>query len=642
MSDSILTKKGDPAEGLSQHERNRLAELYEYDILDSDPDENYTSLAELAARIYDMPVAQINFIDRDRQWSKISLGVEMDNIPRDISMCNRTIQQDQFLLAPDASKDDRLNDIPFVTDDPNVRFYAGVAIKGEKGYNIGSMCIVDLKPRDLTEDDLETLRILASEVEARLNLHRRNKQLRESNEKLSETATFLNNSTDLMFRIDPDIYQIIDINPEVKQVLGYDREEIKDSPLSKFAPGNHFFDQLNEWAELEYRGIFRFDTCLKNKAGDKVWFQIQISEKQGTWYATARNINERKIIEELHNDTLKILKNAQRIASVGHWEWYPRENRLLWSEELHNIMDTDPDQFEVTIDSFLDLVHPEDRHVLDSAMKRIVGGGNIQPYEHRCILHDGTVKHVMERGEIVRNENGEAIKVSGILQDITVSKEAEKQLLENLREKELMLSEIHHRVKNVIAIISGMLQLEQFKSSEAESNILDPIISRIRSMALVHENLYQTDSFSYVPIGDLLKELVDIALNSEFQNKAPSIIVETNPVTININQAVPFALTINHLIFNTLSSSQSSSVIQLEEENSLVKLVIKSEGCENMSKLMSKDSDSENMSAQIFKSMLSQLKAEYDVQSTDTDDVLTIRFQKSDNSGSSAASFFHN
>ncbi len=641
MSDTTLMKTDLLPEGLSDHEKKRLLELYEYDILDTDPDENYTSLAELAARIYDMPVAQINFIDKDRQWSKVSLGVEMENLPLEMSFCNRTIQQDQFLLAPNATEDDRINDIPFVKDDPNVRFYAGVAIKGEKGYNIGTMCIVDLKPRDISEEDLETLRILASEVEARLNLHRRNRELKESNEKLSETATFLNNSTDLMFRIDPKIYKIIDINPEVREVLGYDRDEIAGVPLSKLAPGNQFLEQLNSWACMDYKGIFRFENCLKKKDGEKVWFQVQISEKNGMWYATARNINEKKVIEELHNDTLNILKNAQRIASVGHWEWLPKENKLIWSDELHQILGTDPDNFEVTIDSFLELVYPDDRYILDQAMQRIIGGGDVEPYEHRCVLPDGSIKHVMERGEVTRNENGEPVRVSGILQDVTASKEAETKLMENLKEKELMLSEIHHRVKNVIAMISGMLQLEQFKSNDVETSILDSIISRVQSMALVHENLYQCDSFSYVPIGELLKELVEIAMNSEYHKEVPNIIVETSPVSININQAIPFALTVNHLIFNSLSNSRASSVISISESGESVQLQVKSQGNSSLKSLRQNGND-EDMTTRIFQSMIQQLKAEYRVDSTGTDDILEIRFDKSDNFGSSAANFFHN
>lgn len=192
-----------------------------------------------------------------------------------------------------------------------------------------------------------------------------------------------------------------------------DRDEIAGAPLSKLAPGNEFLKQLNSWAAMDYKGIFRFENCLKKRDGEKVWFQIQISEKKGIWYATARDINERKVIEKLHNDTLNILKNAQRIASVGHWEWLPKENKLTWSEELHQIMGTDPKHFDVTVDSFLELVHPDDRYIPEEAMQRIIGGGDIELYEHRCVSSNGTIKHVMERGEVTRDENGEPIRVSG-------------------------------------------------------------------------------------------------------------------------------------------------------------------------------------------------------------------------------------
>lgn len=621
---------------LSEHERNRLAQLYEYDILDTARDEDFDSLARLAARICDVPVAQINFIDKDRQWSKSSIGVEMENLPLEISFCNHTIRQEQYLVIPDMVEDDRFKNSPFVSEDPHARFYAGFAIKGDGGYNIGSLCVVDLKPRELTDEEFETLNILKDEVEARLNLRKKNKELEVKNEKLIQTTTFLNNSADLMFRIDPVVYQITDINKEVSGVLGFEQRQMTGQPLSALAPDQSFFRKLNSWSKGDRSELFSTETKFAHKSGKPVWFQVGVSEREGLWYATARNINERKKIEEAHNETLKILQNAQRIAKVGNWEWIPETGELTWSDEIHRIMGTDPASFDVSVDSFLDLIHPEDRHILENAMQRILGGGDIEPYEHRCVLGDGTIKVVTERGEVIRDGNGGLVKVTGILQDITAIKQTEQKLLEMLHEKEIMLGEIHHRVKNNIALMSSMLQLEQFNAPTGdESQLIGNILSRIQSIALVHENLYQSDSFSYVPFGELLTSLADIAVESAGSQNRPHVGVESENVNLNINQAIPFALAVNNLLYNLLCHTPSPVSIRLTEDSSSLHMQMNVETGSN-----GKTTIADHLNNQILDTLIEQLDADLNIRQNGTGHSVTMTFEKNNLSGSAAGQNF--
>lgn len=625
---------------LNNIEKKRLEELYEYEILDTDRDRDFDSLAELAAKILKAPAAQINFIDMDRQWSKSSIGVEMENIPRSVSFCAHTIQQDNHLIIPDTYNDERFKDFPFVTNDPSVRFYAGVAIKGSRGNNIGSMCVVDVAPRELTADELESLKILAREVETRLNLQKSNKELKQSNVKLQQTTRFLDNSADLMFLIDPDRFRILSINPEISDILGFEQDQIENQPFAVFSPGNEFLEELNQWADGPRKTIFQVDTQFHNHANEPVWFQVQISQKEDLWYATARNIQDRKIIEKKHGETLKVLKNAQRIANVGHWEWYPDLDVLIWSDELHRIMGTSTGSFTPSMDDFYQKIHPEDRQIVENAIDRIVGGGSLVPFEHRCILDNGDVKYVMERGEVTRDEHGKTIRVSGILQDITTVKKNEIQLSESLKEKEVMLSEIHHRVKNNIAVISGILQLElQEIDNESISTILNSINTRIKSMALVHENLYQSDSFSSVPFGNLLDNLVDIVLASQTLVEAPRIMVQSADVQLNINQAIPLALSINHLLFNCFTDRAIPIEIRLLQQDNMVNMEIQREGRESLFQFDEKRRSQVDLSIMLFENLLKQLEASYCVHASDSDNTLTISFEKSNRTGSSAGPF---
>jgi signal transduction histidine kinase len=155
-------------------EGDRLAALYAYDILDSDPEEEFESIARLAAQICGTPVARINLVDRDRQWPLAVYGAERDEVDRDLAFCAHTIvEPGRELVVPDAREDRRFAHNPFVLEEPGIRFYAGAAVGSPEGHALGAVCVIDHKPRVLDEERLEALRILSRMTTTQLELRRR-------------------------------------------------------------------------------------------------------------------------------------------------------------------------------------------------------------------------------------------------------------------------------------------------------------------------------------------------------------------------------------------------------------------------------------------------------------------------------------
>ncbi|WP_340105794.1 histidine kinase dimerization/phosphoacceptor domain -containing protein [Rhodohalobacter sp. 8-1] len=616
-------------------EEQRLRELSSYQVLPIEKDDDLDSLVRLAARICDSPISMINLVADDRQWTQASVGIEITDLPRDVAFCSHTIQADHRMIVPDTLEDDRFRDSPLVVKDPNFRFYAGYNIKGSGGHNIGSLCVIDRKPRELTDHQLESLQILAGEVEARLNLKKKNRELEKK-------ATFLRNSADLMFIINPDLFQITDLNAEMDQLLGYQPGELKGKPLATLGPGTEFFDQLNEWAQQDAASGRRFthQTQVRCKNGESLWFEIVISEKERLWYATGRNIQEVKEVEETHRETLKVLQTAQRIADIGHWEWYPQDDRLVWSKEMHNMIGTSHETYTPSVAEFLTMVPEEDRCIVEKAVAKVVGGGTMDPFEHRCMTKSGDTIHVIERGEAVRNELGAVVKVSGILQNITRQKETEKKIRESLLEKEMMLAEIHHRVKNNLAMISGIMQLEMSTlDSEVELTSIQSVLTRIKSLALVHENLYQSDSFSRVPFGDLLKDLVSIAVSSGSAGKDRlDIDIDATRVDLNINQAIPFALAINQLIYGSINDDEHPVSINLSENRGNVTLKIQTSG-KSCFTLTESDDDADDIGLQLFRSLLNQFGGTYTIDNKTDRAMISLVFAKTNGKGSSDGQF---
>lgn len=154
------------------NEADRVAALEAYRILDSDPEQAYDDIVELAAAICDVPAAYISFIDRDRQWLKASVGVEDDEFPRDDAICAHTILAPDPVIVEDLTRDPRFRDSPFVATENGLRFYAGAPLVTPEGHGIGSLCVVDVKPRMLTGDQTRTLSSLAQLVMRELELRR--------------------------------------------------------------------------------------------------------------------------------------------------------------------------------------------------------------------------------------------------------------------------------------------------------------------------------------------------------------------------------------------------------------------------------------------------------------------------------------
>ncbi|SHG92579.1 GAF sensor signal transduction histidine kinase [Flavobacterium fluvii] len=157
-----------------KHEEERLKSLESYCILDTLPEADFDNLAILAAEICDTPISLVTFIDEKRQWYKSRVGIEAYEIDRDYTFCGHAINlSNDIFIVPDSREDERFFDNPAVTGELKVVFYAGVPLVTEKGLPIGTLCVVDQKPRELTQNQIKSLKALSDQtmklLELRLN-----------------------------------------------------------------------------------------------------------------------------------------------------------------------------------------------------------------------------------------------------------------------------------------------------------------------------------------------------------------------------------------------------------------------------------------------------------------------------------------
>ncbi|MBD0389017.1 MAG: GAF domain-containing protein, partial [Nostoc sp. C3-bin3] len=157
---------------LPNNEAQRIETLLQYKILDTPPEAAFDDLTRLASYICQTPIALISLIDTNRQWFKSKVGLDALETHRDFAFCAHTILQPDVLVVPDATDDERFATNPLVTSDPNIRFYAGVPLTNSEGYRLGTLCVLDYVPRELTPDQIEALRTLGRQVIKQLELRR--------------------------------------------------------------------------------------------------------------------------------------------------------------------------------------------------------------------------------------------------------------------------------------------------------------------------------------------------------------------------------------------------------------------------------------------------------------------------------------
>lgn len=161
-------------------ETKRLNALKAYNILDTLTEKDYDDITLMASIICDVPIALISFVDDERQWFKSNLGLEIKSTLREHSFCNHAIQSPTDpLIVEDSRKDDRFKNNPLVIGDPNVVFYAGIPIVTEDGFGLGTVCIIDNKPRKLTNNQVTALKMLSNQAMNLLQLRKVNQDLND-------------------------------------------------------------------------------------------------------------------------------------------------------------------------------------------------------------------------------------------------------------------------------------------------------------------------------------------------------------------------------------------------------------------------------------------------------------------------------
>jgi PAS domain S-box-containing protein len=423
------------------NESDRLVALDRYKILDTLPEQVYEDLTQLAADICGTPIALISLVDKDRQWFKSRVGVDVSETPRDISFCGHAVAESAILNVPDASLDPRFADNPLVAKDPNIRFYAGVPLITNDNFALGTLCVIDRQPHDLTEQQIRQLEALS-----RLVINQFELRLKEESSRL--LASVVESSNDAI--ITKTLEGIITSwNPAAEKLFGYSEAEAIGHPVSMLFPPDRLDEEPQILARL-MRGerIEHFETVRISKEGKRIEVSATISplvndagEVVGA-SKIVRDISDRKASELQLGEALNLkqaILDSANFAIISTdlqgtiQSFNAAAERLLGYAVSEVVGKTSPAIFHD-----LDEVISQAKHLSQELERDIEVGfevfaakaklGQVYEQEWTYIRKDGSKFPVILTITAIRTVQGEITGYMGIAKDITTEKKSEKRI----------------------------------------------------------------------------------------------------------------------------------------------------------------------------------------------------------------------
>ncbi|WP_053003804.1 PAS domain S-box protein [Sphingobacterium sp. Ag1] len=408
-----------------KNESDRIRVLHEYEILNTAAEEEFDRITKIASLVCGTPISLISLVDKDMQWFKSRVGLEIDETTRDVSFCQYTLEEDQLMEVEDAKKDDRFKSNELVTLEPNIRYYAGLPLIDPNGYALGALCVIDRVPRQLDQHQKEILTLLRDEVVALIVNRKEKEKYKESEQKLK---AFFDNSQGLMCTHDLK-GNFIAVNEAGAKTLGYTREEIQLRSLFDIVPSEGHKNLQDYLGAIVQRGTIKGEMRTLTCSGEtRIWMFNNILQTNGNKIpyviGNAVDITEQHFLEKELKHAQATLMRTGRVARIGGWEYTPADGKIVWSEitrEIHEV----PEDYEPELTTALQFYKAgSSRNKIRTAIEHALATGEAWDLELEIVTFAGHELWIRALGN-ADFENGHCVRLYGTFQDIDKRKRIE-------------------------------------------------------------------------------------------------------------------------------------------------------------------------------------------------------------------------
>ena len=414
-------------------EHDRVAALRALGVIDTVPDPYLDELALTAAVELGMPIARLNLVDAEREWTKAAFGYPAGiSIPRELAFCSYAIlDPDRLMVVADATLDPRFDSIPLVTNDPGVRFYAGAPVLDSHGRALGTLSVMDTKPGALRSGQAARLFHLAALAAARLETYRDGDAALLASEEHYRHAVDLN--PQVPWSALPD-GAIEDASPRWLDLTGMSHLDARGNGWMKALHPHDIPGTMDLWhhslatgnaLDLEYR-------VLTRGAGYR-WFRSRATARRGRdgsivrWYGTVEDIDDRKRASIALQESAQRFRSALEVGRLGAWEYDAACEQVTATDLCAQAFGFQKGEELSHYGVVAAALHPDDRELLAQERALVLAGDHQMDVELRNVRQDGTMHWVRLTGRAVLGAEGRATKAFGLALDITEARRAREE-----------------------------------------------------------------------------------------------------------------------------------------------------------------------------------------------------------------------